>query len=277
MRSRFPALTTIAYPLGVDLIRGSDVQRVRQLFDIEYLGFVLDAVIAGNTPARVWTDDPEAPASALIWDDSHTVYLAGSIDHPERWRRLFDQEVAAARPGLVKLYIPDAAAGTVFAGHRLQRRQRVLYRLGEQRIPDRSRRLPDGFSISPINDRFAELSRLGNFGEVVSEIESCWESIGDFRHRGFGYVAHDATSIACWCTAEYVSDRHCGTGIETVPAYRGRGLATLTADAFAEAAAGRGLTAYWDAWTDNLPSIAVAEKVGFRRVATYSIFVGSFG
>lgn len=58
--------------------------------------------------------------------------------------------------------------------------------------------------------------------------------------------------------------------------HRGRGLATLAANAFTAQCANRGLRAYWDSWADNLPSIAVAEKVGFRRVASYSLFVGTF-
>lgn len=135
-------------------------------------------------------------------------------------------------------------------------------------------RLPAGFRISSINDRFHDLGALGNFAEVIEEIESCWNSVGDFRRAGFGFVAHDSQQIACWCTAECVSDGRCGIGIETVSAYQQQGFATLTASAFVDHCIDTGMTAYWDAWTDNLPSVAVAEKIGFSKAETYSIFVG---
>ena len=78
------------------------------------------------------------------------------------------------------------------------------------------------------------------------------------------------------CTAEYVSGGRCGIGIETVPAYQGRGIATLTASAFAGYCATWSITPHWDAWSSNLPSVVVAEKVGFRKVETYSVLVADF-
>ena len=64
-----------------------------------------------------------------------------------------------------------------------------------------------------------------------------------------------------------------GIGIETLPAYQGRGFATLTATAFLQYGCARGLTPYWDAFTSNAPSLAVAEKVGFVKAADYSVFL----
>ncbi len=79
-----------------------------------------------------------------------------------------------------------------------------------------------------------------------------------------------------WCTAEFVSDGKCGIGIETIPAYRGRGFATVTASAFLEHCAERAMTPLWDAWVRNVPSAAVAEKVGLEKVETYAIYVCEF-
>jgi len=77
----------------------------------------------------------------------------------------------------------------------------------------------------------------------------------------------------CWCTAEYVSDRKLGIGIETLPAYQGRGFATLTAAAFVQLCCARGLMPHWDAFQSNAPSLAVARKVGFEPVAEYAVFL----
>ncbi|GAA4985674.1 GNAT family N-acetyltransferase [Actinopolymorpha pittospori] len=255
-----------------------EIGRVRQLFDAEHLTLVIDAVIAGNAPARVWVDDLPVPRTALVWDGAHCVYLAGPADRPEDWRELFEREVVSNRPGFLKLYVTDDSADSVFAGYPLRRRERVLYQGNGVTAPDlvRSPRIPAGFRISAIDKHVDELRELTHFADVVAEIASCWNSVEDFRRQGFGFVAHDAEKIVCWCTAECVSETRCGIGIETVEAFQGQGFATLTAAAFVEHCVGRKLTPYWDAWTDNLPSVAVAGKVGLHRVETYSIFVCDF-
>lgn len=255
-----------------------EIDRVRHLFGAEHLTLVLDAVIAGNTPARVWVDDLSMPRTALVWDGAHCVYLAGAADRPEAWRDLFDREIASKRPGFLKLYVTDDVAESVFAGYLIRRRERVLHQGNGVTPPDldRSPRLPAGFRISAIDQHVDELCRLTRFTDVVAEIASCWKSVDDFRRQGFGFVAHDAETIVCWCTAECVSEARCGIGVETVEPFRGQGFATLTATAFVEHCVGRKLRPYWDAWTDNLPSVAVAEKVGLHRVETYSILVGDF-
>jgi RimJ/RimL family protein N-acetyltransferase len=254
----------------------SDVSRVRHLFDSEHLVLVVDAVIAGNSPASVWADNVVAPQTALIWDGHHCVYLAGALVQVAAWSALLRREIMPRGRGMLKAYVTAEAAATVFGGYALQRRERVLYRGGQLAISDWPSRLSAEFRISAINDRFAELDRLNNFADVTAEIESGWHSVADFRRTGFGFAAHDDETIVCWCTAEYVSDGQCGVGIETVEAYRGRGFATLTASAFVEHCVERGVIPHWDAWTSNLPSAAVAEKVGFRKSETYSIFVGDF-
>ena len=153
----------------------------------------------------------------------------------------------------------------------------MLFRGGRQSIRDWRTRLPTGFRISVIDDRLTARGMLANADDMVAEIESCWESLSAFRRSGFGFIAHDARAIVCWCTAEFVSDGKCGIGIETIPAYGGHGFATLTASAFVEHCAERAITPYWDAWAYNLPSVAVAEKVGFEKAETYAIYVCEFG
>jgi len=249
--------------------------RIRSLFDGEHLALVIDAIVAVNSPAAVWVDDASAPRAAAIWDGAHCVYVAGPAGRVAAFREVVSQHVGPAGPGLVKIYATDAAAHAVFAGHDLKRAERVFYRAGQEPMAGWRHKLPAGLEISSITEEFDRLGALGNFSDVTSEVESCWPSMADFRRAGFGFCAHDAGSIVCWCTAEYVSDGRCGIGIETIPPFRSRGLATLTASAFVEHCAAHGITPYWDSWSSNAPSVAVAEKVGFRKIETYSIFVAN--
>ena len=259
------------------LLPHRDVPRVRHLFGAGCLALVIDAIIAGNAPASVWADDAGVPRMAMVWDGSHNLYLVGALNHGDACREIFGREIAPASRGIVKVHAADTAACAVVTGHTLDRRERVFYRGDGPAIAGWPQRMPAGFRISAIDEQFRELSALTNFGDVMAEIESCWTSVADFRRAGFGFCAHDADTIVCWCTAEYVSDGRCGIGVETVPAFRRRGFATGTARAFVEHCAGHGIVPHWDAGADNVPSVAVAEKLGFRRIESYSVFVGSFG
>ncbi len=262
-----------------------DVHRVRGMFGSEHLSFVIDAIIAGNSPATAWTDDLAAPSTALIWDRAHCLYLGGDYlggDYLDRdrartgWQDLFRTEIAPAGSGLFKLYAKEPVREV--AGRALETRERVLYRAPSHGVdPHCLPQDPAGVQVSSITESFANLAKLANFGAVVDEIESCWTSMAAFREAGFGFCAHDGDTIMSWCTAEYVSEGQCGIGIETAPAFRERGLATLTAGAFVRHCSGAGVLPRWDSWSANLPSVAVAKKLGFQKIETYSVSVGNFG
>ena len=257
----------------MDELPGQDLDRVRHLFEAEHLALAIDAMVAGNSPATAWVDDGAKPRAAAIWDGSHSLYIGGPAERTRLLSTAISGHVASARPGLVKVYATESAAGAALAGRKLDRRDRVFYRGGKLLIQDWQSRLPAELRISSIRDEFRQVGVLGNFADVASEIESCWPSMDDFLRAGFGFCAHDGETIVCWCTAEYVSNGRCGIGIETVPGYRGRGVATLTASAFVDHCAARDITPHWDSWSSNAPSVAVAQKVGFREVETYSTFV----
>ncbi|HUB41774.1 MAG TPA: GNAT family N-acetyltransferase [Streptosporangiaceae bacterium] len=254
-----------------------DIRRIRPLAGSQHLRLVIDAVIAGNSPARVWADDAAEPRTAMVWDGAHCIYVVGASGHHEACRQVFDRDIAPAGQGIFKLYATEPVARAVVADFQLDRRERVFYRGEGSAVNGRQLPMPAGFRISAIHDHLSELAVLSNFSAVTAEIGSCWTSMAAFRRAGFGYCAHDHATIVCWCTAEYVSDGQCGIGIETAAAYRGRGFATLTASALAEHCAGQAIMPHWDCWSGNLPSVAVAEKLGFRRIETYSVFVGTFG
>src|SRR5262245_21610847 len=57
------------------------LERVRSLFGSAHMALVIDAVIAGNSPGRLWVDDANEPRSALLWDNTHNFYLAGAADN----------------------------------------------------------------------------------------------------------------------------------------------------------------------------------------------------
>jgi RimJ/RimL family protein N-acetyltransferase len=220
-----------------------------------------------------------------MWDEAYCYYLVGSVDNGK-----FN---TAVKEFIVKKIVPEAVSNNrfvfkvyytskaweskieaIFGAASPRKRERVLYTIGKLEIPDWRDRILAGLCIKRIDEKLLKKTSLKNISAVVGEIESCWNSVDDFLRNGFGFCLIHNQVIACWCTAEYVSTGKCGIGIETAKEYRGRGFATLTACAFVDYCISNHILPHWDSWKDNLPSIAVAEKVGFKKTLEYTVYFG---
>jgi len=62
-------------------------------------------------------------------------------------------------------------------------------------------------------------------------------------------------------------------GIVTHPDHRRRGYATAAANVLAAECEARGLEVWWNANADNLPSLAVARRIGFSRERRYRVLM----
>jgi hypothetical protein len=268
-----------------DELARADYPRAGRLFTGLPFFLVIDAALAGNMAARVWVDDADLPQSVLMWDTRHGYYLAGSPAHSafNRAAGRWVGEQVARGPFYAKIHFgsPDweSVVPLLFGTTALTRAERVIFALNGPRIEDWAERVPPGFRIARIDVALLSRSGLANLHLVMEEISSCWNSVDDFLAAGFGFCTirtpgpGQPEEIVCWCTAECVSERKLGIGIETVAAYQGRGVATLTAAAFVQECRARGMAAHWDAFQSNGASLAVAWKVGFEPVGEYAVFL----
>ncbi len=80
-----------------------------------------------------------------------------------------------------------------------------------------------------------------------------WPSLDRFLQEGWGHVAVVDDTVASWCTAAYVGDRFCGSGIETAAERRNRGLGTATGAHFIADSRDRGRIRHWERGADNCP------------------------
>lgn len=252
---------------------------VRPLFDQPHLSFVIEAVIAGNSNGDIWVDDPSHPQTVVLWDKGPRYYLAGRADNQrfnEELNRIVNE--IPLGPYLIACCTStawDSKLSGIFAGRLFKKRQRCLYRLNRLQIPNWRDQILPGFSVARIDKELLKDEKLVNLDDLAGEIRSMWPSVDGFLENAFGFcMLHNQNEIACWCTAEYVSGSQLGIGIETVNRYERQSLATLTASAFAEHCLSNRLEAHWDSWADNIPSVRVAEKVGFGKVLDYYVYQG---
>lgn len=252
------------------------------------LEMVLGSIAAGNTEAQLWAQgEPQDGGAGLLWDQGNNVfYLAGTdtaetaealercLAGPVRDQALRGRytrfSARAAEPALEQ-HLPE-----LFRRATLHPGRKRFYRFPNTTQPEVPAPTVEGVDFVPIDSALLARENLQNLETVRAEIRWMWPSEARFRDHGFGIAALAVGQLICWCTAEYVGPRSCGIGIETVPPYEGRGVATATAARFVTACLGRGVRPHWECASGNAASNRVAEKLGFALVVETAVWVGTF-
>jgi tetratricopeptide (TPR) repeat protein len=273
-------------------LKFNDFHKIRSLFtSSKHLNFTVDAVIAGNSPMRVWVDSEDTPKSAFLWDLAHCYYFGGAAENHE-----FCEAVKNILKDTLIPKVIDENHEIFKIEYSSTEWEPILKRILENTppfkilrkflaldtllIPQWKELLPSEFQIRKIDRKLLE-SNIGNLQAIIDEIDQCWHSIDDFIAKGFGfclvYTSKDKIEeVQGWCTGEYFSEGKCGIGIETFYKYRKRGFATAMTSAFVEHCLSVNIQPHWDASGNNEASLRVAEKVGFNEIQEYSVFLGTF-
>jgi hypothetical protein len=119
-----------------------------------------------------------------------------------------------------------------------------------------------------------EFNQLKKFGLNLEN--RFWKSESDFLEHGFGKcVVANGVDPASICYAASVYDEIAEIDVATMPAFRGKGLAKIVAANFVAGLLHNGLSASWDCFTENAPSVAAAKSLQFKLVKKY-IFLSVF-
>jgi RimJ/RimL family protein N-acetyltransferase len=255
------------------------IKSILPFFQEAHLALVVEAVAAGNSPGKFYADSPTDPEIALVWDRKHCLYLGGRTDTgklvPE-FRVNVQEEILPYMRGLglevARLAAPsgwEEAIEGLFPQLPSRRYLRGFYRMAGASKADWRAGVPQGMQVRQIDRDLLSEERRKNLPELKEEIRGGWKSQEDFLEKGFGFCMVSEDELISWCTGEFFSKGKCGIGIETVEEYQKRGFGALTASAFLEHCQSKGITAYWDTWLWNEPSVRLAEKLGFQKVIEY--------
>jgi RimJ/RimL family protein N-acetyltransferase len=264
----------------------SGITKPDGLFTGDQLDLVFQSVSCGNTDGRFWLDSAERPGLGLLWDQGNKVFYLDSLesagDQSELQKILTDVIYPSAMEVGLQYFnvhtlsdnLPSTAEA-IFARWLKGNRTKHFYTSSPESIPQAE---ASGFGISyhAADQNLFDTSGLMDLNHVLAEIDWMWSSVDAYNRHGFGCVATSNNDVACWCTAEYVSNDRCGIGIETAEAYRGQGIATATAARFVEMCLDRNLHPYWECDTENKASARIAEKLGFADPVTSQCLTGWF-
>ena len=175
-------------------------------------------------------------ASALSGDDLRRQSLDGFVETPATFEPLLRQ----AYPG-VGVW------------------RRVIQRLDPTRLTDAPQVAPEVRPLEP-----ADLGAVRQLSLGLAWIADTWDGPAGLvaSGRAWGaFVGRRPVSLAC---SFFVGEHFEDVGIVTEPEFRGRCLAQACAHAVCADIIRRGRTPSWSTSPDNLGSLRVAQKLGFR-------------
>ena len=241
---------------------------------------VLAAILEGNNRAKVFADDVEAPNTALVWAINCMFYFVGDHDNP-RFNDYFPDTLnRVIAPESLRMganaFVCALLHGegwnerveTYFAGRKTEIGYRQEFSFNKERYDKRPKTMiPDNCRMERINMDLLMSDKKGLLRDNICEF---WYSAEDFMEKGAGFCLLKDGQVVSSCFSCYSSVKGMDINIDTYGIEnRNRGYAALTASAFIDDCISNGLSFGWEAYENNLASIAVAEKLGFEKSKKY--------
>lgn len=239
---------------------------VNKLFEnVNHNKAVIKSVLLGNSPGRVFVDDPQSPNSALVYPAKGFYYIASK--HPNEMffqdlNKLFFEEWKVE---VVELFLfPEDLSKyleLLLGGRPHIRLIRKDYSLNRdqfmKRHDDLIKELSNDFSLHRIDQNYLQKHKADSITET-------WISEELFLQKGCGYSLTSTGDIISECLIYHRSDLTVELGVHTKEEYRQRGLATTVCAALIDYALNNNLHPRWSCWDFNEPSWKLAEKLGFE-------------
>ena len=233
----------------------------------------IDSIFEGTQSARIFVDDATAPRAALMCR-TYEYYIAGATDVAPLRRFIADAPEEARVFADVYGYCTldkewERALLDDYAGQ-LRRIGRRRFRYDPYHIGATPRRpQSDDLIVVPVDRTLAQRIDTELLGDMPG-IGFFMGGLDAFAAHGFGYCVIQDNSIASVAHTGSVSQGYADIDIITAEPFRGRGLATLAAQACIAETLRRGLVPTWHTDTTNEASMATARKLGFTEGRPFS-------
>lgn len=252
----------------------------RALADVDCnVGFAA-VVVDGLTHGELWADretDPRAfhahhPCGmSLLWGprlgEVADVVVHRIRDRAARgqgeWLQIDPRWHALDWDAMLGAVPLEAAA----AGAAAVRRTRLNFAFDTAGVPARLGAAGDGTTVR----RATEADFAWPGGTVP---ERFWPGAGAFLAHGGGWVAEVDGAPGALCFAAMTTGDDVEIGIETLPAFRRRGLARVACAAMIDDLVATGRTPVWSCREDNVGSVRLADALGFtvsRRLPYFEV------
>jgi RimJ/RimL family protein N-acetyltransferase len=220
------------------------------------------AILEGLIDGRIWVDDPDLPAIALV-SDGEATWLAGDPG------RLTQPEALRALIPAWTYFLPDDAwvqmLPIIWDNPFARPHPRLRFALIEAVAAAAP---PDGFDVLPVNQQTA--ADHPAIRELAEDESGRWRSLDAFLDCGVGYVVLHDGAVVSHCLADCVVGNRAELGVGTEAGFRRLGLGRAVAIAAANDCRRRGIVDVgWHCHASNAGSIRIAEAAGFRLQSHY--------
>lgn len=259
-------------------------KEIKALLNSSKKSFVFESIIDGHTHGQIYVNSLDNPELYVVMDGGNFVlYVGGETADVNVYKEcikfisehiLTDELKGKFDDHIIISYSSDVfkkALKNVFKESIVHESVKSLYKYD---ITQRT--LEHDFCNIKDIDLEVLNSKLENLDKLKDEINGMWGSTKPFIKHGFGYCAVRKNKLLSWCTSEFMSDKSCGIGIETVEDEQGKGIGTIVASKFVHKCVEKDLIPYWDSWLKNYPSVKIAQKVGFDLIEDYEVMVVKF-
>lgn len=254
--------------------------RIASLFDHipTEQSIAIQSVIAGNTKGRIFVDNTSQPKTALVWVIYCMFYFLGDPENPDFNDALpgfFQNELIPMNEALdcscfIMTLLEDRGWKKMLDG---------LFRHFSYETGFRSAfyfdvasfQAQNGFAgmltnVLPIDNT---LEQSPESAELMENILEFWPNLRAFLDHGIGYIyksedGHIASACFSVASAKGFQEIVINTYDQSD---RKKGYGSLVARAFIKKCLQRRLTPVWNAYETNLPSVKIAEKMGFKLQA----------
>ncbi|MEK3981444.1 GNAT family N-acetyltransferase [Psychrobacillus sp. FSL K6-2836] len=242
------------------------------------------AVIEGVNTGRVFVDDIDFPTSGLIWLGNNDGFIFFGDEKNERFNNELNNYID-------KIIIPEAikvglnwfegignnekwntTIKKVLKSRKLGSWNQRVYTLQKDDYKfDYELAIEQEYKVVKICETLFESNdyTIRNIEFLHSKILEFWPSPERFFSDGIGYCMVYKNEVVSVCFSGFVVGNVHGIDIETLDGHQGKKLAQKVAQSFVKDCLDNNIVPYWDCMESNKPSIAVAEKIGFKNVFTY--------
>ncbi|WP_404407178.1 GNAT family N-acetyltransferase [Jeotgalibacillus malaysiensis] len=236
------------------------------------------AVIEGVNEGRVFVDQVQEPASAVVWlGNLDGIFVLGEERNPlfiSKLRECIDLVIgpasiaAGVHEAEVLSYHPnwDLVLDDVFGDRTNEKWEQFIYRYPAKTC--KAPECPEGFRVVPIEKALTQASSFSQ-SCILEKIYTFWSSEEDFYENGLGVCVMKGRELASICMTGFRAGNVHAIDIETYKAFKKRGLGTIAAKAFVKECLAHDAVPYWDCAADNVPSVRTAEKAGFLLQGIY--------
>ncbi|MFX0095536.1 MAG: GNAT family N-acetyltransferase [Candidatus Hodarchaeota archaeon] len=273
-------------------LRPQDSRPLIDLFESLRFTIAVDAIITGNKQGKIFADNIKSPCLGVLWDYADGIYIAGKTTEES-----YERDIQVLRSLFCQIILPEALKNsnepvfviycfperlnlgipTLFNVEWIISQASAVFFEFPSSIPSWSdnETLSGNLILQPITPALQTYLMLEDAQFLTEEIKTNWGTLDNFFRSGLGYLILDIESKALisWCLVDTIGNQCAELGVETISSYRKKGLATIVAKETIKACLQSRLTPHWYCFSDNLGSMALAEKLGFSLIKEFEVTI----